>query len=67
MPKMKTKSAAAKRFKLTATGKVKHMKAGKRHNLGHRKNADDKLGKRKAVYVHKWFAHKAKECLPYGL
>jgi large subunit ribosomal protein L35 len=33
MPKMKTKSGAKKRFKLTATGKVKHGVAGKRHRL----------------------------------
>ncbi|MEO1476567.1 MAG: 50S ribosomal protein L35 [Pseudomonadota bacterium] len=33
MPKMKTKKAAAKRFKVTATGKVKHGVAGKRHRL----------------------------------
>ena len=33
MPKMKTKKAAAKRFKFTATGKLKHGVAGKRHRL----------------------------------
>ncbi len=33
MPKMKTKKAAAKRFKITATGKIKHGVAGKRHRL----------------------------------
>ena len=33
MPKMKTKSGAKKRFKLTATGKVKSAPAFKRHNL----------------------------------
>lgn len=33
MPKMKTNRAAAKRFKLTATGKVKRWKAGHRHIL----------------------------------
>ena len=33
MPKLKTKSGAKKRFKLTATGKVKHGVAGKRHRL----------------------------------
>lgn len=33
MPKMKTKSSAKKRFKLTATGKVKMAHAFKRHNL----------------------------------
>lgn len=33
MPKMKTKSGAKKRFKLTATGKVKCQAAGKRHGM----------------------------------
>ncbi|MBU1176008.1 MAG: 50S ribosomal protein L35 [Alphaproteobacteria bacterium] len=33
MPKMKTKSGAKKRFKMTATGKVKAGVAGKRHRL----------------------------------
>ncbi len=33
MPKMKTKSGAKKRFKMTATGKVKVGVAGKRHRL----------------------------------
>jgi large subunit ribosomal protein L35 len=33
MPKMKTKKAAAKRFKVTASGKIKHGVAGKRHRL----------------------------------
>ena len=31
MPKMKTKQAAAKRFSQTASGKLKHGVAGKRH------------------------------------
>ena len=33
MPKMKTKSAAAKRFKVTGTGKLMKMKAYKSHIL----------------------------------
>ena len=33
MPKMKTKSGAKKRFKFTATGKVKSGAAGKRHGM----------------------------------
>ena len=33
MPKMKTKSSAKKRFKITATGKVKSAQAGKRHGM----------------------------------
>jgi large subunit ribosomal protein L35 len=33
MPKMKTKSGAKKRFKITGTGKVMASQAGKRHGM----------------------------------
>ncbi len=33
MPKLKTKSGAKKRFKITAGGKVLAPQAGKRHNM----------------------------------
>jgi large subunit ribosomal protein L35 len=33
MPKLKTKSGAKKRFKITATGKVKYQQSGKRHGM----------------------------------
>ena len=33
MPKMKTKSSCKKRFKVTATGRVKTGQAGKRHGM----------------------------------
>ncbi|MGF1552538.1 MAG: 50S ribosomal protein L35 [Paracoccaceae bacterium] len=33
MPKMKTKSGAKKRFKVTANGRVKVAQAGKRHGM----------------------------------
>ncbi len=38
MPKMKTKSAAKKRFKITGTGKVLSAAAGKRHGMIKRSN-----------------------------
>jgi large subunit ribosomal protein L35 len=38
MPKLKTKSGAKKRFKVTATGKVKTAQAGKRHGMIKRTN-----------------------------
>ncbi|MCB1119578.1 MAG: 50S ribosomal protein L35 [Chlamydiia bacterium] len=41
MPKMKTKKSLARRYRLTATGKLKHNSPGKRHLLTH------KTGKRK--------------------
>ena len=33
MPKLKTKSSAKKRFRLTASGKVRTFQAGKRHGM----------------------------------
>ena len=38
MPKMKTKSSAKKRFKVTATGKIMAAQAGKRHGMIKRSN-----------------------------
>ena len=38
MPKMKTKSSAKKRFRMTATGKVKAQPAGKHHGMIKRSN-----------------------------
>jgi large subunit ribosomal protein L35 len=41
MPKLKTRKAIAKRFKVTGSGKLMHRKGGKRHLL------TNKSGKRK--------------------
>jgi large subunit ribosomal protein L35 len=38
MPKMKTKSGAKKRFKITGSGKVVHAQQGKRHGMIKRTN-----------------------------
>ena len=38
MPKLKTKSSAKKRFKITATGKVLYTQRGKRHGMIKRTN-----------------------------
>ncbi len=38
MPKMKTKSGAKKRFRVTGTGKVISAQAGKRHGMIKRTN-----------------------------
>ena len=39
MPKLKTKSSAKKRFRFTASGKVKRPQAGKRHGMIKRTNS----------------------------
>jgi large subunit ribosomal protein L35 len=36
MPKMKTHSGTAKRFKLTGSGKIKRLRAGRNHLLEHK-------------------------------
>jgi large subunit ribosomal protein L35 len=38
MPKLKTKSGAKKRFKITGTGKVMYAQSGKRHGMIKRSN-----------------------------
>lgn len=50
MPKMKTHSGAAKRFKVTGTGKVKRMKAFKSHILT-KKTSKRKRNLRRATTV----------------
>lgn len=39
MPKMKTHKGSKKRFKITATGKLKRRQAGKRHLNSHKSGA----------------------------
>ena len=50
MPKMKTSRAAAKRFKVTGTGKLKRNKAYKRHILT-KKTTKNKRNLRKPAIV----------------
>ncbi len=38
MPKLKTKSGAKKRFKVTSSGRIKVAQAGKRHGMIKRSN-----------------------------
>jgi large subunit ribosomal protein L35 len=65
MPKMKTKSGAKKRFKLTATGKVKHGVAGKRHRLlSH--NADYIRTNRGTSVLSKSDTARVKGWMPYA-
>ena len=55
MPKMKTKSSAKKRFKLTGTGKIKRKHAFKSHIL------TKKSKKRKLALTHDTLVNKADE------
>lgn len=66
MPKMKTKRAAAKRFTLTADGKVKYKKMNLRHILT-KKTTKRKRQLRKAGYIAAGPVYQIKKkLLPYG-
>ena len=65
MPKMKTKSGAKKRFKLTATGKVKRSMAGKNHMLIRRSNKQIR-NLRGTTIASPEDARIIKKFLPYG-
>ena len=64
MPKMKTSRAAAKRFKLTGTGKLKRNKAYKRHILT-KKSAKTKRNLRHATIADSTNEKVMKKILPY--
>ncbi len=49
MPKIKTKRAAAKRFKKTGSGKLMHHKPGKSHLLTHKSRKRKRNLKKPAV------------------
>jgi large subunit ribosomal protein L35 len=63
--KMKSNSGAKKRFKLTASGRVKRKRAFLRHNLGHKKSKV-KRKLRRTGYIFKTQEHQVKAMLPYG-
>ncbi|AWW73065.1 50S ribosomal protein L35 [Erythrobacter sp. KY5] len=66
MPKLKTKSGVKKRFKITATGKVKHGVAGKRHRLiSH--NAKYIRQNRGTTVLSEHDTKTVKKWAPYGL
>ena len=61
MPKQKTSRAAAKRFKLTGTGKLKRNKAYKRHIL----TTKTKRNLRKPAMTDATNVKNMKKILPY--
>ncbi len=64
MPKMKTNRGAAKRFALTASGKVKRKKAFRSHILT-KKTTKRKRSLRKNGYVAEADAKAIKKMIPY--
>lgn len=65
MPKLKTKSGAKKRFKLTATGKVRSGQAGKQHGMIKRTNKQIR-DQRGTTILSDQDARIVKKFLPYG-
>ena len=64
MPKMKTNRSAAKRFKVTGTGKLKRNKAYKRHILT-KKSPKTIRTLRKSALVDESNVKNMKKILPY--
>ncbi|MDD3242577.1 MAG: 50S ribosomal protein L35 [Eubacteriales bacterium] len=64
MPKIKTRSSAAKRFTVTGSGKIKRAKAGKNHILN-KKSRKTKRNLRQGGYVSEAQEKVVKKLLPY--
>lgn len=65
MPKMKTKSGAAKRFRVRASGSIKRGQAFKRHILT-KKTTKSKRHLRGAVAVHDSDVKSVRSMMPYA-
>jgi len=63
--KLKTHRGARKRFKLTATGKIKRGQSGKRHFTG-TKGSGRMRKLKKLTLVNKSDVASVKQMLPYG-
>ena len=66
MPKLKTKSSAKKRFKITARGKVIMTQAGKRHGMIKRTNTQIRK-QRGTTIMSKQDEKIVKSYMPYNL
>ena len=66
MPKLKTKSSAKKRFKITAKGKVMMGQAGKRHGMIKRTNSQIRK-QRGTTVMSKQDSNIVKSYMPYTL
>jgi large subunit ribosomal protein L35 len=65
MPKMKTHRGAAKRFKVTKSGKVKYRRQNRNHLLTH-KDSKRKRNLRQNAYLTKSDAKRIKKLLGRG-
>ena len=62
---IKTKKSVAKRFKITASGKVMRSRAGRRH-LAETKVPKRRRALRGMVVVHPTDAYRITQCLPFS-
>lgn len=65
MPKMKTNRSAAKRFKVTGSGKLMRFKANKRHILT-KKSTKRKRNLRQPAVIDATSLKNMKQILPYS-
>ncbi|MEW5894886.1 MAG: 50S ribosomal protein L35 [Candidatus Omnitrophota bacterium] len=65
MPKLKTNKSAAKRFKITKSGKIKKRSANRGHILG-KMSRKRKRKLRHSSYLDKVEVKKIRRLLPYG-
>jgi large subunit ribosomal protein L35 len=65
MPKLKTKSGAKKRFRLTASGKVRAGQAGKQHGMIKRTNKQLRNSRGTRILAPQ-DAKNVKKLIPYG-
>lgn len=62
---LKTNKSVQKRFRVTGSGKIKKMRAGKRHLLQH-KSRNKKRGLSKGDYVENAMTKSIRRLLPYA-
>lgn len=65
MPKMKTKRGAAKRFKVSGTGKVLRGKTNRRHILTTKTKKQKRQGRVKATIASPQIERNIKRLVPY--
>ncbi len=66
MPKMKTHKGAAKRFRITRTGKVLRMKGASRHNKQKKTKSTLREQKRMHEVTRRGERRRVRRLLPYG-
>ncbi len=66
MPKMKTHKGAAKRLRITRTGKVLRMKSYRGHNKQKKRKATLRLQQRMHEVARRGDRRRARRLLPYG-